>query len=334
MTHSACYGPFALLQFKGGELSEYQSSEPVMKIGRCGGGSTVVLPRPVKPVPLVIPEPWWIVEQEKLWEEARRLWLKILAETGAPPGWETLMRNPGFRKIVDEIEHRARRRAEMELAERWWRERAVYLRVMEYLRHERLRRALRMWFLTPEGRLAQSMSAQQERQAIGAPSNPNTAEGWMYHVTSFSNLPGIIENGLDPALGGSDRGSSELAKDYPPEKLPRGVNSPEELRDLSKKHSQQVVAASNNRLLTATYINQREDMAESQVGQPIGNFSVLLRFRNRREYFGRWEKDPMDARARLLRSTPIPVMDIECLTSEGWVPLARLDLSFLARLLR
>ena len=310
---------------------------------------TVMIPTPPRLLPLVMPEPPEEAARKLMWEEARRIYERILAETGAPPKWELLMRDRRFREIVEAENERIQRKASAELTARWAKEAALQREIEEQLKREqlerrrveRVRREIRLWALTPKGELAESMGTKQELDALEAPKNPNTDEGWMYHVTAFGNLLGIYNQGLIPVLGGTNLGACNLVELLPSDKqpkLPKNVKNVQQLAEDSRTHSKDRIAASTNRLLSGTYINQREDVASQIPGQPLGYFSVMLRFRNRYTNSGhskhnRWIKDPMDARARLLIDTRIPVLDIEVLTSEGWIPLRRLNIGIVRQLI-
>jgi hypothetical protein len=179
-----------------------------------------------------------------------------------------------------------------------------------------------------------SMTSGPLAETLQAPKNPNTSfDAWLYHVTTLGNLVGVQTSGLDPSLGGRQKGGScWLATD-------------EELKQTSIKFSTNVVSAGVDRGTIASYLGQKEKFIEDQEralatersmaagkpdprGVPEEWAPVLLRFRNRREWEGRWRRDPDDQRAWQLQDTTVPAHAIECLQYEGWVPLASLDLSW------
>jgi hypothetical protein len=146
---------------------------------------------------------------------------------------------------------------------------------------------------------------------------------YAYHTTSFVNLFIIASTGLLRNAGGSPGGSCYLAQDIAQ-------------RDDSIKHSKQVIAAALGRFALNTYVNQREDRAdkvvidddtardaeESDLQSDLDEHGALLRFKITAEQH--WVTDPQDSRAVLLSSTDVTPPELECLTSEGWVPVTTL----------
>jgi hypothetical protein len=146
---------------------------------------------------------------------------------------------------------------------------------------------------------------------------------YAYHTTSFINLYNITGTGLLRAVGGSPGGSCFLAKD-------------DAQRDGSIEHSKQVIAAAIGRFTLNTYVNQREDRADEVVGDDndarnahvselqsdLDEHAALLRFKITAEH--EWITDPQDGRALLLTNADVAPGELECLTSEGWVPMTAL----------
>jgi hypothetical protein len=146
---------------------------------------------------------------------------------------------------------------------------------------------------------------------------------YAYHTTSFINLYNITGTGLLRAVGGSPGGSCFLAKD-------------DAQRDNSIEHSKQVIAAAIGRFTLNTYVNQREDRADKVVGDDntarnaheselqsdLDEHAALLRFKITAEH--EWVTDPQDSRALLLTNADVAPGELECLTSEGWVPMTAL----------
>lgn len=146
---------------------------------------------------------------------------------------------------------------------------------------------------------------------------------YAYHTTSFINLFIIAGSGLLRNAGGSPGGSCYLAEDI-------------DQRDDSITHSKQVIAAALGRFALNTYINQREDRAdkvvhdddtarrgkESELQSDLDEHAALLRFKITPDQL--WVTDPQDSRAILLSSVDVAPQELECLTTEGWVPLPAL----------
>lgn len=135
-------------------------------------------------------------------------------------------------------------------------------------------------------------------------------EGYMYHMTSYKNLALIRSTGLDPRCGGKPGGACFLAEG--------------EMKTGSIQHSQNSIATTNRPFTISIYMKQRWNRATvSGDFGPIDEFSVILKFQNEYEA-GAWEKDPQDKQAWLLKGTNVPPEKIQCLTTEGWVPLTSL----------
>jgi hypothetical protein len=193
------------------------------------------------------------------------------------------------------------------------------------------------WLLDEEGNMIGHISNKTMREVTHSKDkgfNEKNAIGkFVYHMTSYQNLvfapgtrqpfTGVLYRGLDPGAGGGPGGASELCRDP-------------ELKASSELHSKDKICVTTNRLAMRTYINQREDFAESQGAESlsIDHYSILLRFRIKAEHTGRrgpqasWQADPDDARAFHLQNKmvteeegpfSIPPSAIECLTTEGWV---------------
>ena len=162
------------------------------------------------------------------------------------------------------------------------------------------------------------MKATVERdQVLMAPKNPKTAFGrWVYHSTTLGNLAGVKATGLDPALGGKQKGGACYL-------APEG-----DLKNTSIDRSANKISGAVDRNTIATYLGMKEDFVESDADEALDAqmVPILLRFRTKEEWKDRWIRDPDDARAWQLQGVSVPAADIECLLHEGWVRLAQLDL--------
>jgi hypothetical protein len=177
-----------------------------------------------------------------------------------------------------------------------------------------------------DGRVKKGMSPKDEREKLKAPKNPgqkNAVGKYVYHSTSYKNLPSIQENGLDPEKGGGSGGSCELCEEG-------------ELKETSIRNSKNKIAVAVDRLTMGTYINQREEYASKpEQDDSAGNFSVLLRFKVQERHQGfknkaetissTWSKDPDDTRAWHLTGIAVLPSELEFLTTEGWYPLLALS---------
>ncbi|HLI85326.1 MAG TPA: hypothetical protein VKV17_15515 [Bryobacteraceae bacterium] len=154
--------------------------------------------------------------------------------------------------------------------------------------------------------------------------NPNTNTGvYVYHATRFENLKGIILNGLDPNVGGTDRGASVL--DVSEQKIQE-----------SKEGSKGVVTVATKTLVASYYAAKFDNAAEGdEWGRKklLKDYAVVLRIKNA-ETFGTWRKDKQDQRGNYQTHTRIPPESIEFLTFSGWVPIQSIDLAILEDAMR
>jgi hypothetical protein len=155
------------------------------------------------------------------------------------------------------------------------------------------------------------------------PLAPEYVGKYAYHTTSFVNLFVIAASGLLRNMGGTPGGSCYLAEDV-------------DQRDDSIAHSKQVIAAAFGRFALKTYVSQREDRAdkvvddddtardaqESELQSDLDEHAALLRFKVTAEQ--KWVTDPQDSRALLLCNTDVAPQELDCLTSDGWVPVTGL----------
>ena len=160
--------------------------------------------------------------------------------------------------------------------------------------------------------------------------------GYYYHVTSFANLARICEEGLNPKQGGGIGGSSFQ-------------NSDKEMNLSSAKESVGKVYVATMGKLTERYISLRlrqEDLLEkhrdfiintlSEYAEckpkfvanlldrlQFGEMPAVLRFKNHWDPEC-WERDPIEKKAFALVGQSVSPDLIECLTSEGWVPVSKM----------
>lgn len=173
-----------------------------------------------------------------------------------------------------------------------------------------------------DGRIKKGMSPKDEQQRLNIAKNPGQASNvgkYVFHSTSYQNLPSILSNGIDPAKGGGSGGSCELCEEG-------------QLKQTSIENSKNKIAVAVDRLTMGTYINQREDFASKpEQGDSARHTSVLLRFKVQERHQGfknskntissTWSKDPDDKRAWHLSNTPVLPAEIEFLSHDGWHPL-------------
>jgi hypothetical protein len=173
-----------------------------------------------------------------------------------------------------------------------------------------------------DGRIQKGMSPKEEQQRLNIAKNPGQTSSvgkYVFHSTSYQNLPSILSNGIDPAKGGGPGGSCELCEEG-------------QLKQTSIENSKNKIAVAVDRLTMGTYINQREDFASKpEQGDSARHFSVLLRFKVQERHQGfknpkktissTWSKDPDDKRAWHLSNTPVLPSEIEFLSHDGWHPL-------------
>ena len=172
-------------------------------------------------------------------------------------------------------------------------------------------------------------TAKQKRQRGAA----TDADAFYYHVTSYTNLTTIFNQGLNPSAGGAVGGSSfqnadsvmnQKSADDSKNKVfvatvgkltQRYLSFRLRQDDLFGKHSERIVEV----LHTNTKMNKK--MAEQLFAQvSLGEEPVVLRFANT---WGSesWVPDPIDTAAFALVGKAVPPNQIECLTVEGWKKL-------------
>lgn len=156
---------------------------------------------------------------------------------------------------------------------------------------------------------------------------------YYYHVSSYTNLRGIFDNGLNPTAGGGVGGSSFQ-------------NADAKMNEASANDSRNKVFVATVGKLTQRYLSLRlrqsdlfkrhgacivdvladktglsQEAAELVFSQIcLGEEAVVLRFKNIWRNVD-WEHDPIDKAAFALKGQAVPAANIECLSLGGWANL-------------
>lgn len=166
---------------------------------------------------------------------------------------------------------------------------------------------------------------------------------YVFHLTTLRNIlshpelakpgSGVLGSGLDPKLGGGKGGASETSE----------VTGDREMIEGSQKHSVSRIATTSSRDNIKLYTNQRFEYTEEQFGKGLYSEHdvterepILLRFKIEADHIPAMEIDPQhpkDKYVRLIKDIPISPDKIEALTSEGWVPLLKVDLKTLLEIM-
>jgi hypothetical protein len=146
---------------------------------------------------------------------------------------------------------------------------------------------------------------------------PSRAAHYLFHSTTYKNLQTIYDNGLDPNMGGSAVGASELAEG--------------KLKEDSLKGSKGFVHGATKSEIALEYAKKFSDKENKKETREVAGFSVVLRF-----LVGGvdgWIRDTEDGRGNYKTQKVIPPGQIEFLEANtGWRRLTSIDLSVLKAL--
>jgi hypothetical protein len=156
---------------------------------------------------------------------------------------------------------------------------------------------------------------------------------YYYHITSYSNLKKIFAEGLNPAAGGAEGGSSFQSADAKMNQASandsknkvfvatvgklteRYLSLRLRQNDLFERHGECIVAEMDKLLKLG---DGGAQMVFAQIC--LGEEAVTLRFKNSWA-IKNWEHDPIEKKAYALKGTPVPPAQIECLSIGGWAQL-------------
>lgn len=183
---------------------------------------------------------------------------------------------------------------------------------MEPIRPERVTKSIRPFLGHPSEKNNKFFHGEAAFPGTLAPEDRN----YYYHATTLGNLPGILERGLDPNMGGR-RGAGEY------------IAAPvdQEAGDKFVKRDAGFVYLADNAEIAARYAFQYDDQADGY-GEPpeigrgnIQRSAVILRIRRENIKSKLLEIDDAETKGAVRTDRPLIPSNLEVLTEEGWVPL-------------
>ncbi len=169
------------------------------------------------------------------------------------------------------------------------------------------------------GRLSENPSAFFH----GEPLNPGTLreedKNYYFHATTLGNLPGILEDGLDPERGGRGGAGENIAAPVDPEMGEQFV-----------QHSQGYVHFTDDPGIATQYAFEYETQADgytryntrsSAERADIQRAAVYLRFDQDKLDEASVETDSDESEGAFKTAERIAPEDLQFLTQDGWIPL-------------
>lgn len=168
-------------------------------------------------------------------------------------------------------------------------------------------------------------SANPNRYFRGEAAFPDTLAGndrnYYYHATTLGNLPGILEQGLDPQMGGRGGAGQLIAAPVNPV---AGAN-------FARRDAGFVYLAQNAEI-AARYAFQYDDQADG-FGQPpaigrgnVQRSAIILRVRRDSLDPNLLERDRAEQNGAVRTGQRLIPSNLELLTEGGWVPLRNREL--------
>ncbi len=139
-----------------------------------------------------------------------------------------------------------------------------------------------------------------------------TGNYYYYHATTLGNLPGILERGLDPGMGGRGGAGQYIAAPVD-----------QEAGEYFAERDAGFVYLTDNAEIAARYAFQYDDQADGY-GIDRGNIqrsAVILRIREENLNPGLLRHDMDEEEGAYRTNQRLIPSNLEVLTEEGWVPL-------------
>lgn len=183
---------------------------------------------------------------------------------------------------------------------------------MEPIRPERVTKSIRPFLGHPSEEDDDFFRGEAAFPGTLAPEDRN----YYYHATTLGNLPGILERGLDPGMGGSGGAGEYIAAPVD-----------QEAGDEFAERDAGFVYLADKAEIAARYAFQYDDQADGFGESPTidrGNIersAVILRIRRENLNPELLEMDDYEDEGAVRTTQRLMPSNLEVLTEEGWVPL-------------